>query len=58
MNVLNPLFFCLDPLNYYIVISDYQAHSIRFFSPESNLVHIRARDQQQQQQGMFYEPQG
>ena len=33
MDVLYPVFFCLDSLNFF-VLSDYKSHSIRVFSPE------------------------
>ena len=38
LDVLLPYFFCLDPLNNF-VLSDYKSHSIRVFSPEGNLLH-------------------
>ena len=38
MDVLDPRFFCLDPL-YNFVLSDYWGDSIRVFSPEGNLLH-------------------
>ena len=55
MDVLEPWFFCLDPLNNF-VISDYESHSIRVFSPEGNLIHTIGREGHQP--GMFYKPQG
>ena len=55
MDVLSPLFFCLDPLNNF-VFSDYTAHSIRVFSPEGNLLHTIGR--KGHRQGMFFEPAG
>ena len=55
MDVLGPEFFCLDPLNNF-VISDRKSHSIRVFSPEGNLLHTIGREGHQQ--GMFYEPRG
>ena len=55
MDVLGPFFFCLDPLNNFI-LSDYESHSIRVFSPEGNLLHTIGREGHQQ--GMFYRPQG
>ena len=55
MDVLRPLFFCLDPLNNF-VISDYKSHSIRIFSPEGNLLHTIGREGHQQ--GMFHRPRG
>ena len=55
MDVLGPYFFCLDPLNNF-VLSDYESHSIRVFSPEGNLLHTIRREGHQQ--GMFYRPVG
>ena len=55
MDVYDPWFFCLDPLNN-IVISEYDSHSIRVFSPEGNLLHKIGR--KGHQPGMFYLPQG
>ena len=55
MDVLDTLFFCLDPLNNF-VISDYGSHSIRVFSPEGNLLHTIGREGHQP--GMFYNPNG
>ena len=55
MEVLYPWFFCLDPLNNF-VISDYESHSIRVFSPEGNLLHTIGREGHQP--GMFYRPLG
>ena len=55
MDVLNPLFFCLDPFNNF-VLSDCESHSIRVFSPEGNLLHTIGRDGHQQ--GMFFFPKG
>ena len=55
MDVLLPYFFCLDPLNNF-VLSDYLSHSIRVFSPEGNLLHTIGREGHQQ--GMFYLPKG
>ena len=53
--MLNPEFFCLNPLNNF-VLSDYLSHSIRVFSPEGNLLHTIGREGHQQ--GMFYRPTG
>ena len=53
-DVLRPLFFCLDPLNNF-VLSDCESHSIRVFSPQGNLLHTIGREGHQQ--GMFDEPQ-
>ena len=55
MDVLYPFFFCLDPLNNF-VISDCHSHSIRVFSPEGNLLHTIGREGHQP--GMFYRPNG
>ena len=55
MDVLSPLFFCLDPLNNFI-LSYYNSHSIRVFSQEGNLLHTIGREGHQQ--GMFYYPEG
>ena len=55
MDVLGHLFFCLDPLNNF-VLSDYESHSIRVFSPEGNLLHTIGREGHQQ--GMLYYPTG
>ena len=55
LDVLHPFFFCLDPLNNF-VISDSESHSIRVFSPEGNLLHTIGREGHQQ--GMFYYPRG
>ena len=55
MDVLRPLFFCLDAYNNF-VISDAGTHSIRVFSPAGNLLHTIGR--QGHQQGMFFQPQG
>ena len=55
MDVLEPLFFCLDPLNNF-VLSDWRSHSIRVFSSEGNLLHTIGRVGHQQ--GMLYVPTG
>ena len=55
MDVLNPLFFCLDRNNN-IVISDRGTHCIRVFSPAGDLLHTIGREGHQQ--GMFYQPSG
>ena len=55
MDVISPWFFCLDPLNNF-VISDFGSHSIRVFSPEGNLLHTIGREGHQP--GMFYHPHG
>ena len=54
-DVLRPFFFCLDPLNNF-VLSDIRSHSIRVFSPEGNLLHTIGREGHEQ--GMFYHPGG
>ena len=43
MDVLDPKFFCLDPLNN-LILSDSESYSIRVFSPEGNLLHTIRRD--------------
>ena len=55
MDVLHPHFFCLDPLNNF-VLSDVRSHSIRVFSPEGNLLHTIGREGHEQ--AMFYDPKG
>ena len=55
MDVLHPYFFCLDPLNNF-VLSDDESHSIRVFSPEGNLLHAIGR--KGHQPGMLSEPTG
>ena len=55
LDVLRPLFFCLDPLNNF-VLSDSKSHSIRVFSPEGNLLHTIGREGHQL--GMFSYPRG
>ena len=55
MDVLSSWFFCLDPLNNF-VLSDRDSHSIRVFSPEGNLLHTIGREGHEQ--GMFYIPRG
>ena len=55
MDVLEPYFFCLDPLNNF-VISDGESHSFRVFSPEGHLLHTIGREGQHP--GKFYYPQG
>ena len=55
MDVLFPYFFCLDPLNNF-VLSDWKSHSIRVFSPEGNLLHTIGREGHQP--GMFSDPRG
>ena len=55
MDVLEPYFFCLDPLNNF-VLSDYESYSIRVFSPEGNLLHTIGREGHQP--GMFFDPNG
>ena len=55
MNVSDPIFFCLDYLDNF-VISNKGAHSIRVFSPEGNLLHTIGREGHQQR--MFHYPKG
>ena len=55
LDVLEPWFFCLDPLNNF-VLSDGNSHLIRVFSPEGNLLHTIGREGHQP--GMFYLPHG
>ena len=55
IHVLYPFFFCLDPLNNF-VLSDNKSHSIRVFSPKGNLLHTIGREGHGQ--GMFYRPRG
>ena len=55
MDVLYPSFFCLDPLNNF-VLSDLGSHSIRVFSPEGNLLQTIGREGHQP--GMFSNPEG
>ena len=55
MDVLGPSFFCLDPLNNF-VLSDDESHSIRVFSPEGNLLHTIGREGHEP--GMFCHPLG
>ena len=55
MDVLGPLFFCLDPLNNF-VLSDIMLDSIHVFSPKGNLLHTIGREGHQP--GMLVEPQG
>ena len=55
MDVLEPYFFCFDPLNNY-VLSDLMSYSIRVFSPEGNLLHTIGREGHQP--GMLYYPKG
>ena len=55
MDVLHPLYFCFDPLNNFL-LSDYESHSIRVFSPEGNLLHTIGREGHQL--GMLYQPVG
>ena len=44
MDVSSPFFFCLDPLNNF-VLSDHQFHSVCIFSPEGNLLHTIRSDE-------------
>ena len=55
MDVSYPYFFCLDPLNNF-VLSDFRSHSILVFSPEGNLLHTIGREVHRPK--MFYRPMG
>ena len=55
MDVLCPCFFCMDPLNNF-VLSDFKSNSFRVFSPEGNLLHTIGREGDQT--GIFYFPRG
>ena len=55
MDVFYPLFFCLDPLNNF-VLSDMNSHSMCVFSPEGNLLHTIGREEHHQ--GMLHQPVG
>ena len=55
MDVSYPTFFCLDPLNNFVISSN-RLHSIRVFSPEGNLLHTIGR--KGDQPGMFNYPKG
>ena len=55
MGLIRPNFFCLDPLNNF-VISIFKSHSIRIFSSEGNLLHTIGR--KGDQPGMFFKPTG
>ena len=55
IDVSKPCFFCLDPLDYFIISYTY-SHSIRVFSPEGNLLHTIGSEGHQP--GMFSQPQG
>ena len=55
MDVLLPLFFCLDA-NSNFVMSDRGTHSIRVFSPAGDLLHSIGREGHQR--GMFFLPRG
>ena len=58
MDVLEPEFFCFDSLNNF-VLSDFESHSIRVFSPEGNLLHTIVRyGREGHEQGMLYRPTG
>ena len=50
-----PQFFCLDPLDNFVISSN-RSHSIRVFSPEGNLLHTIGREGHQP--GKFIDPQG
>ena len=55
MDVLRPFFFCLVPLDNF-VLRDYKSHSIRVFSTKGNLLHTIGREGHQP--GMFSNPTG
>ena len=55
MDVLDPRFFCLDPLNNF-VLSDFRSRSILVFSPEGNLLHTIGREVHRPR--IFYRPMG
>ena len=55
MNVSDPVFFCLDSLNNF-VISDSKSHSIHVFSPEGILLHTIGREGHHP--GILYRPLG
>ena len=55
LDVIKSWFFCLDPLNNF-VLSDPESHSIRVFSPEDNLLHTIGREGHQS--GIFDLPRG
>ena len=54
-NVLNPYFFCLDPLDNF-VISGNRNNSFHVFSPKGKLLHTLGREGHQPR--MFYKPMG
>ena len=54
-DAMGPWFFCLDPLNNFI-LSDYRSYSILVFSPEYNLLHSLGRERHQP--GIFRYPTG
>ena len=54
-DVFGPLFFCMDPLNNF-VISDQESHSIRVFSHEGKFLHEIGKEGHEQR--MFFRPQG
>lgn len=54
-DVLDPWFFCLDPLKNFVV-SDHNRHSIRVFSPQGKLLHTIGREGHGK--GKFYQPTG
>ena len=56
MDVLYPEFFCLDPLNNF-VLSDFKSHTIRVFSSEGNLLHMM-EEREGYQLGMLYQSVG
>ena len=55
LQLTRPLFFCFD-MNANIVVSDYDDHSIKIFTPEGEFLHRIG--QQGQEKGMFIKPKG
>ena len=55
LQLTKPLFFCID-MNANIVVSDYDDHSIKIFTPEGEFFHRLG--QQGQEKGMFIKPKG
>ena len=55
LQLTRPLFFCID-MNASIVVSDYDDHSIKIFTPEGEFLHQIG--QQGEEKGMFINPRG
>ena len=55
LQLTRPLFFCFD-MNANIVVSDYDAHSIKIFTPEGEFLHRIG--QREHEKGMFINPKG